>query len=153
MGTLGARGGTYSALSSVPFLLSHITSVYLSASQTSIFPRYLAYSKSSSQTYLAHCQFNKLDSYNCSSNLFIWPPQILPFKHGSIPSTLFCHAWLLFLLVFSLPLPILLPSAHLWLGSFCSVPCCCLYMVLHWGTPCCRMLCKLKVLVGSLSSN
>lgn len=72
--------------------LPHHFSLPFSASQTSIFPRYLAYGKSSSQTYLPHCHFNKLVSYTCSSNLFIWPPQILLFKHSSIPFTLFCHA-------------------------------------------------------------
>jgi len=65
--------------------LPHHFILPLSASQTSIFPRYLAYSKSSSQTYLPHCHFNKLASYTCSSNLFIWPPQILPFSTALSP--------------------------------------------------------------------
>lgn len=56
------------------------------------FPQIFSICKSSSQTYLPHCHFNKLASYTCSSNPFTWTPQILPFKHSSIPSTLFCHA-------------------------------------------------------------
>lgn len=131
------------------FLFFSLISLQSTSQCFSNFPRYLALGKSSSQTHLPHCHFNKLASYTC------WPPQILPFKHSSIPSTLFCHAcaegwdsnisssscWCFHFLF---------PSCCLISGgAHCSALSFCLYMVLHWGTPCCKMLWKLRVLVGS----
>lgn len=106
------------------FSLPHHFSLPLSASQPFILPRYSAYGKSSFHTYLPHCH-SKLASYTCSSNLSIWPSQILLFKCSSTLSTLFCHACAegwdsntpQFLLVFSLLLSILLPLLTGWAHS------------------------------------
>lgn len=136
------------------------------ASQTSIIPRYLAYSKSSSQTYLPHCHFNKpifhtVTSINLTPELALLPSSSGQHKSylssTNIPSTLFCHAcaegWASNINPSSCwCFHSLFPSCYLLLvsGWAHSVQCYfCLYVVVHWGTPCCTILWKPKIIMGS----
>lgn len=126
---------TYSAFSSVPFLLSCITAPFVLL-KPPLFPDIWHTVKA-----LLWLIFHTVTLVSLTPELALHLATInftLQAQCYSLHPLLSCLCWRLgqehpswFLLVFSLLCLILLPSACLWLGSLCSVPSFCLYVVVH----------------------